>query len=125
MKEIFKLNKEICKGVEIHGEWNGNTCALTLVNRTENDVILEDVCVFSAENPFTPDTKFYGEGYNMLSQYGGTIKDFKLLGSYSDYDHYKFKRPLDMHQVYNMAIFYPEGQKPLLVGFSSCNRFAI
>ena len=123
MKEIFKLNKEICKGVEIHGEWNGNTCALTLVNHTENDVILEDVCVFSAENPFTPDTKFYGEGYNMLSQYGGTIKDFKLLGSYSDYDHYKFKRPLDMHQVYNMAIFYPEGQKPLLVGFSSCNRF--
>ena len=123
MKEIFKLNSSPNERVEIIGKWQGNVCALSLVNGTDKDYILEDVSLFTAENPFTPDTKFYGEGYNMLSQYGGTIEDFKLTGSFSDYGHYKFKKPDNMNQVYNMAIFYPEGQKPLLIGFSSCNRF--
>jgi len=59
----------------------------------------------------------------MLSQYGGTISDFKLIGSFSDYDHYKLKRPEGINQVYNMVIFYPKGQEPLLIGYSSCNRF--
>ncbi len=72
---------------------------------------------------FEPSTRFYGEGYNMLSQYGGTINDFKLIGSFSDYDHYKLKKPEGVNQVYNMVIFYPEGRAPLLIGFASCFRF--
>ncbi len=123
MKNIFKLNSTINNNLELNCKWNGNTCDITLTNKSEKEQSLGDITLFTATMPFAPDTEFYGEGYNMLSQYGGTINDFKLIGSFSDYDHYKLKKPDGMNQVYNMIIFYPKAQEPLLIGYSSCNRF--
>ena len=109
--------------VKNRAKWEKNTCALTLTNCTDKELSIGDITLFEAEMPFSADTEFYGEGYNMLSQYGGTIENFKLLGSFSDYSHYKLPKPENMNQVYNMAIFYPKGHLPLLIGFSSCFRF--
>ncbi len=95
----------------------------SLLWHTEKEQAIGDITLLTAPMPFSKDTEFYGEGYNMLSQYGGTINDFKLIGSYSDYDHYKLKKPDGINQVYNMIIFYPKGQDPLLIGFASCFRF--
>lgn len=122
MKNIFTLNTPN-NGLVLNEKWEGNTCSLSVTNTTDNDIKPGDLTLFYAEMPFTPDTRFYGEGFNMLSQYGGTVKDFRLLGSFSDYDHYKLYRPQGINQVYNMIIFYPEGQMPLLIGFFSCYRF--
>ena len=122
MKNIFTLN-QLENGLILNCKWNENICDITLTNTSLQDQKLGDVTFFKAKMIFSPDTEFYGEGYNMLSQYGGTIKDFKLLGSYSDYDHYKFKKPKGLNQVYNMLILYPKDQSPLLIGYSSCNRF--
>ena len=123
MQKIFKLNETPVEGLRLAAEWKGNLCNLTLTNTSEEPKPLGDLTLFTAEMPFSPDTEFYGEGYNMLSQYGGTLRNFRLLGSFSDYDHYKFKRPADKHQVYNMLILYPKSAAPLLIGFSSCFRF--
>lgn len=123
MQRIFKLNETPSEGLRLAAEWKGSLCELTLTNVSERPIPMGDLTLFTAEMPFSPDTEFYGEGYNMLSQYGGTVRDFKLLGSFSDYDHYKFKKPADMHQVYNMLVFYPKHEDPLLIGFSSCHRF--
>ncbi len=122
MKEIFKVNK-LENGLVLDASWNGNVCSFSVTNISDKEQRLGDIILLTANMPFSADTRFYGEGYNMLSQYGGTISDFKLLGSFSDYDHYKFKRPDGINQVYNMAIFFPENELPLLVGFSSCHRF--
>lgn len=122
MKELFKVNK-LENGLVLDASWNGNVCSFSVTNISDKEQRLGDIILLTADMPFSADTRFYGEGYNMLSQYGGTISDFKLLGSFSDYDHYKFKRPDGINQVYNMAIFFPENELPLLVGFASCHRF--
>lgn len=122
MKSIFKINTSL-DNLELNYKWNINTCDFTITNISDKEQKLGDTTLLTAKMPFAPDTAFYGEGYNMLSQYGGTISDFKLIGSFSDYDHYKLKRPKGINQVYNMVIFYPKGQEPLLIGYSSCNRF--
>jgi len=122
MKSIFKTNTSL-DSLKLNYKWNINTCDFTITNISDKEHKLGDTTLLTAKMPFAPDTAFYGEGYNMLSQYGGTISDFKLIGSFSDYDHYKLKRPEGINQVYNMVIFYPKGQEPLLIGYSSCNRF--
>ncbi|MBQ9744558.1 MAG: alpha-galactosidase [Clostridia bacterium] len=122
MKNRFILNK-LTNGLELNEKWDGNICSISVTNKTDRDIKPSDLTVYKADMTFSPDTKFYGEGYNMLSQYGGTIRDFKLLGSFSDYDHYRLYRPEGMNQVYNMIIFYPEGEEPVLIGFASVYRF--
>ena len=123
MKNIFKLNSSLNNGLTLDYKWDSNVCDITVTNNSDKTQLLGDITLFTADMPFSPDTEFYGEGYNMLSQYGGAINDFKLIGSFSDYDHYKFKKPDGMNQVYNMIIFYPKEQEPLLIGFASCFRF--
>ena len=123
MKNIFKLNSNLDNGLILNSKWNGNTCDITLTNNSDSEQIIGDITLFTAEMIYPKDTEFYGEGFNMLSQYGGTIEDFKLLGSYSDYDHYRLKKPNNINQVYNMLLIFPKEQDSLLIGFSSCNRF--
>ncbi len=98
--------------------------SLTLTNTSDRRCRIGDLTLLSAEMPFAPDTKVYGEGYNKLAQYGGTITDCRMTTSHGDYTHYKMKKPDDMHQVYNMAVFTPEGEEPILIGYASCFRFS-
>lgn len=123
MKNFFKpvINQE--NGLSLGYSQNGDVYKFTLTNNTDMDLTLGDIILLSGEMMLPLDTEVYGEGFNMLSQYGGTIKDFKLIGSFSDFDHYKLKKPQGVNQAYNMVIFYPKGKMPLLLGFSSCNRF--
>lgn len=123
MKSLFKINKNLPNGLILNYKWNGSVCDLSLTNTSDFDQKIGDITLFSMDMPFTPETEVYGEGYNMLSQYGGTVESCNLIGSFSDYDHYKFKKPDGINQVYNMAIFSPKDKENLLVGFSSCRRF--
>lgn len=123
-KMLFKVNSSLNDGLVINFEWKGNICDLSLTNTSDKDVKVGDLVLFGADMPFPINTRFYGEGYTMLAQYAGkSLDDFYLSGSYSDYNHYKLPKPEGLNQVYNIAIFYPECDQPLLVGFSSCFRF--
>ena len=122
MKEYFKLNTAF-DGMRLNAKWTGDVCVLTLTNCTDREITVGDLTLFEAKMPFSADTEFYGEGFNMLSQYGGTVDNFRLLGSFSDYDHYKLPKPEGINQVYNMAVFCPKGDVPHLIGFASCRRF--
>ena len=112
MKECLKLNSNPGNGLVLTCEWKGALCDLVLTNPTEERKTVGDLVLFTAKMPFAADTRVYGEGYNMLSQYAGTIKDCRLIGPYSDYAHYKLWKPEGIHQVRNMAIFYPENEDP-------------
>ena len=122
MKNAFNLGL-LENGLKLNCEWNNNICNITLTNNSEHNQQIGDLTLLFAKMPFSSDTEFYGEGFNMLSQYGGTIDNFRLIGSFSDYDHYKLKKPDGINQVYNMLLLFPKNQCPLLIGFSSCNRF--
>ena len=119
----LKLNTNPGEGLRLDCRMNGCLWDLTLTNTAGMPCRVGDLTLFRADMPFTPDTKVYGEGYSKLAQYGGTVADCRMTASYSDYTHYRFRKPDDMHQVYNMAVFSPAGQDPILIGFASCFRF--
>ena len=123
MKSILNLNTTPAEGLVLCAKWAGNLCTLAVKNEGDTALPLGDLTIFSAPMVFSAKTPVYGEGYNMLSQYGGTVENCHLIASFSDYDHYKLPKPDGMHQVYNMAIFYPENCDPVLLGFASCHRF--
>ena len=122
MRDLFKA-AEYENGLVLNCVWEGPVCKITLTNTSDSEKALNDIILFNAKMMYEADTEFYGEGYNMLSQYGGKINDFKLLGSFCDYTHYRLKKPEGINQVYNMLMLFPKGRDTLLIGFASCNRF--
>ena len=74
----------VAKNVELVRSWNGNRCSFSLKNRSGEAVFLKEVVVFRGGMPYPASTRFYGEGFNMLSQYQGTLDQFELAGAYSD-----------------------------------------
>lgn len=104
-------------------EWDGTECRLSLTNVSGHPICPGKIVVLTMDMPFAADTPVYGEGYNKLSQYGGTIKKIEMIGSYGDVSHYKLPAPEEFQQVYNMIRFSPVQDEQFLLGFTSCNRF--
>lgn len=82
------------------------------------------VVLLEGSMPFGADTPICGEGYNKLSQYGGTVEKAILTGSYSDRGHYRLPAPDGMNQVYSLLLFLPREEEASLLGFCSCRRFS-
>ena len=53
--------------------WNDGVCQSRLVNASDSFVSVSEVILLEADMPFPADTPIYGEGYNKLSQYKGTV----------------------------------------------------
>lgn len=122
--ELLQASKPRLNGEwQLQREWQGSLCKLSLKNTADLPQRVGELTLFCMEMPFSPDTEVYGEGYNMLSQYGGTVRSCDVISAYSDYAHYKLFKPEGVNQVYNLAVFSPKGQGSLLIGFSSCFRF--
>lgn len=83
---------------------------------------LKEVVLFNGRHNFAADLPFYGDGYQKLSQYRGTIEQFKTFTGYSDKDHYKMPQTDGFKTVYNYALF-GKGENTVLIGAASCNRF--
>ena len=110
-------------GLRLLRAWNGSTCQLSLVNTGLHPVRVAEVVAFSAPIQLPPDTPFYGEGYNMLSQYKGTLSRFEDMTHHSDYGHYKFPQKDGFFTVYNVLMLFPR-ESSILLGFSTCRRFS-
>ena len=120
----LQLNEFPAPELALSAEWRGSVCRLELANTSAVTKTIGEIIVFSAPMPFSAETEVFGEGYNKLAQYGGTVKQIAFIGSFSDYDHYKLRKPDGFNQVYNMAIFSPTDSRPHLLGFCSCFRFS-
>src|SRR6185436_5143961 len=82
----------------------------------------------------SPETRLYGEGFQMLSQTGGTLGKPADLGNYTDAKHYKLPVPEGSRTLYGMMTLAPplanaggsdrtEGGN-FLLAFTSCRRFS-
>lgn len=83
---------------------------------------LREVVLFSGAHGFSPDAPFYGDGYQKLSQYRGTLAKFDSITGYTDRDHYKMPQTDGFSTVYNYALI-GTGAHTVLIGAASCNRF--
>ena len=68
------------------------------------NVKLKEAVLFSGAHNFPAGAKFYGDGYQMLSQYSGTTARFGTITGYSDKGHYKMPQTSGFKTVYNYAL---------------------
>lgn len=109
----FSLDRRLENGV-----WKN-----TLTNRAQEPAALEEIVLYRGRHGFPVDTPIYGEGYQMLSQYEGTLADARCITSLSDAGHYRFAQKEGFFTVYNLLIIYsaPEAH---MAAFASCRRFS-
>jgi alpha-galactosidase len=108
--------------IELTREWLGSVCHPRVTNRGKAPVAIKEVVLFDATVPMPPSTRIYGEGFQMLSQTGGTLGEPIDLGMYTDAKHYKLPTPDGTRTMYG-ALMFSEGQ-PRGLGFGSCRRFS-
>jgi alpha-galactosidase len=110
-------------------------------------VAVKEVVLFDLALPLSPETRLYGEGFQMLTQTGGTLGKPIDLGNYTDAKHYKLPTPEASRTLYGMMTLAPPpakttpaglpGQGPryaggsdkteggnFLLAFTSCRRFS-
>ena len=59
-----------------------------IVNRGDGPCRIREAVALSLPHTFPADTRIYGEGVNMLSQYRGTLEEIEAT-AYTDRDHYR------------------------------------
>ena len=109
--------------VVLTSTWSGDVCRFTLENKGDQAVRIKQVGLFRIPHTLAPDTPFYGEGFQMLSQTGGTLGKPVNLGDYTDRKHYKMRQPDDAIVSYGVITFSPANADRVVLGFTSCKRF--
>ena len=64
---------------ELNFQWSGNRCRIMLTNTGDAPRRFGEVVLFAGTPGCPASTRFYGEGYSMLSQYQGTLEPDPLL----------------------------------------------
>ena len=105
-------------------EWDGPFCRSLLSNAGDSAVRVERVVLFDLTDGLPPETRLYGEGFQMLSQTGGTRGEPRALGDYTDARHYKLPEPEGAAVLYGLATLSPADDVHHLMAFTSCRRFS-
>jgi alpha-galactosidase len=109
--------------VELTRQWNGPLCRTRLINHGRQPVKIKEVVLFSFPLNMPPSTKLYGEGFQMLSQTGGTLAQPVDYSAYTDAKHYKLETSAGERALYGMMMLSESGSHNLLA-FTSCHRFS-
>ena len=109
--------------MKIERRWRDDVCQSHVVNQGREAVRLKEVVLFDLQLPLPATTKLYGEGFQMLSQTGGTLGQPTDLGNYTDAKHYKLPAPSDSKAFYGMMMLSPSPRDNHLLAFTSCRRF--
>jgi alpha-galactosidase len=110
--------------LRVERSWDGSICRSRLVNAGARAARVAEVVLFDLAHGLPPETRFYGEGFQMLSQTGGTLGVPLDLGNYTDPKHYKLPEPAGARAVYGLATFAAPAGPHHAVAFTSCRRFS-
>jgi alpha-galactosidase len=110
--------------VEVIRRWNGARCVSRLVNHGKTPARVKEVVLFDLRASLPPETRIYGEGFQMLTQTGGTIGRPVDLGNYTDAKHYKIPAAEGAQTFYGLMTVSPPAGANLLLAFTSCRRFS-
>ena len=111
------------EGVKLTRRWSGSVCHSRLTNHGSKAVRIKEVVLFDLQLPLPASTPLYGEGFQMLTQTGGTLGQPSDLGNYTDAKHYKLPAPDGTKAFYGMMLFSPSRNTNHLLAFTSCRRF--
>jgi hypothetical protein len=110
--------------VELIRDWTGRLCRSRLVNRGRSAVRIREAVLVDVELPFPPATRLYGEGFQMLTQTGGTLGAPVDLSQYTDAKHYRIPTSEGARAFYGLLTLTPPEGDTTLCAFTSCARFS-
>jgi alpha-galactosidase len=109
--------------LKLDRQWKGDICRSSVANNGNRPVRIKEIILFDIAHSLPGETRLYGEGFQMLSQTGGTLGKPIDYGSHTDAKHYKMPIPSDARAFYGMmTLASAEGTNDLLA-FTSCRRF--
>ena len=111
------------KDLKLTRRWVGAICKSELVNRGKDPVKIKEVVLFDLHPDLPSSTRLYGEGFQMLSQTGGTLGEPADLGNYTDAKHYRMPAPTGARAFYGMMMLSRTANVHHLMAFTSCRRF--
>lgn len=109
--------------IKVSRRWNGATCRSHVTNQGRDPIKIKEVVLFDLNLSFPSSTRLYGEGFQMLSQTGGTLGQPSDLGNYTDAKHYKLPAPAGAKAFYGMMMFSPSTRDNHMLAFTSCRRY--
>src|SRR5262245_36763563 len=112
------------ESVEIVRDCDGVFCRAVAINRGSAPVRIKEVVLFDMAIPLPAETALYGEGFQMLSQTGGTLAAPVDLSQYTDARHYKMAASPGTRACYGLLTLTPPGQDTRVFAFTSCRRFS-
>jgi alpha-galactosidase len=111
------------KQVKLIRDWNGPLCSSRLINQGKDPVRIKEVVLFDLSLSLPETSSLYAEGFQMLSQTGGTLGQPIDLGNYTDQKHYKMPTPTGARCLYGLLSLAPSAGENYLLAFTSCRRF--
>lgn len=122
-RAVLAGGKAAPSGVRLGYRSEGDRYLFSIENRTATDLHIQEVVLFEGKHGMPPSCRFYGEGYNKISQTVGTLARLDDVDELTDRGHYKLPEPEGFRTVYGMlSLESPDGHCEVL-GFSSCRRF--
>jgi len=112
------------ENIQVERECDGACCRARIVNRGPSSVPMHDVVVADLPASFPSDTTLYGEGFQMLSQTGGTLGNPVDLGQYTDAKHYRIPTSERARAFYGLLTLTPHTGETHVYAFTSCSRFS-
>lgn len=110
--------------VEVVRDWRGPLCRARVVNRGRAAVRVQEIVLFDVPLPLPPETRLYGEGFQMLTQTGGTLERPIPYSSYTDATHYRIPLPEGAQAFYGLLTLTTAGGPIRVLAFTSCARFS-
>ncbi|MCM3873622.1 MAG: alpha-galactosidase, partial [Pyrinomonadaceae bacterium] len=110
--------------VRLSQRWKGPICSSRLINEGVASVPVKEVVLFDLTLPLPAETRLYGEGFQMLTQTGGTLGQPTDLGNYTDAKHYRLPAPEGAKAFYGLFTLSEITGKNHLLAFTSCRRFS-
>jgi alpha-galactosidase len=105
-------------------KWEGNICKATVKNIGDEPLQLTNIILFDLpEHGLNPESRVYGEGFQMLAQNGGTLDSLINIGPYPDPLHYGIPNVHGLATAYGVMAISINPEDLLLLGFTSCHRF--
>jgi alpha-galactosidase len=120
---VSGLDGRPLRNLRLDRSWQGPVCRSVLENTGTESVRVKDIVLFDVRHGFEADAPFYGEGFQMLTQNGGTVSKPLDLGNYTDAKHYKLPEPEGARVAYGLATFAAGSSTHHVLAFVSCKRF--
>jgi alpha-galactosidase len=111
-------------GLELTTGWIAGVCRSRVTNRTARAIRIKEIVLFDVELAMPPETALYGEGFQMLTQTGGTLGVPVDFSQYTDAKHYRLAEAEHAQSFYGLLTLTPPEQETTLCAFTSCARFS-